>query len=287
LFIFERSRELNISAEIIRFVEKEIMATIYQVDAFTDQLFKGNPAGVMLLEDQFPSESLMLNLVREMNVSEVAFVLKDANQYKIRYFTPGGEVPLCGHATLSAAHILYELGIVSKEEPIVFQAPKDRLEIRNTPEGYQMKFPPYQLNPISTADFSEALNLSVKAAFEVTNDWTMLVLESEDDLAQFQPEAKALQESGLGQSIFTAVSKSDKRDIVCRCFVPNLGILEDPVTGSAHCALGVYWSKELNKSKLSSEQISARKGQLQLDVKDSSIFILGMAKTVFKAEFYL
>jgi PhzF family phenazine biosynthesis protein len=114
------------------------MAIIYQVDAFTDQLFKGNPAGVMLLEDQFPSESLMLNLVREMNVSEVAFVLKNANQYKIRYFTPGGEVPLCGHATLSAANILYELAIVTEGEAIVFQAPKDILEIRYTSAGYQM-----------------------------------------------------------------------------------------------------------------------------------------------------
>ncbi|WP_026302510.1 PhzF family phenazine biosynthesis protein [Psychroflexus tropicus] len=263
------------------------MATIYQVDAFTDQLFKGNPAGVMLLEKQFPSESLMLNLVREMNVSEVAFVLKDANQYKIRYFTPGGEVPLCGHATLSAAHILYELGIVAEDVPIVFQAPKDRLEIRYTSVGYQMKFPQYQLDPISTAEFSKALNIGVKAAFEVTNDWTMLVLESEDDLAHFQPDAMTLKASGLGQSIFTAVSKSDKRDIVCRCFVPNLGILEDPVTGSAHCALGVYWSKELNKSVLSSEQISERKGQLKLELKNESVNILGKAKTVFKAEFYL
>jgi PhzF family phenazine biosynthesis protein len=263
------------------------MAIIYQVDAFTDQLFKGNPAGVMLLEDQFPSESLMLNLVREMNVSEVAFVLKNANQYKIRYFTPGGEVPLCGHATLSAANILYELGIVTEGEAIVFQAPKDILEIRYTSAGYQMKFPHYQLDPILTTNFSEALGLNIKAAFEVTNDWTMLVLESEDDLAQFQPDAKTLKASGLGQSIFTALSKSDKRDIVCRCFVPNLGILEDPVTGSAHCALGVYWSKELGKSELSSEQISARKGQLQLELKNESVYILGKAKTVFKAEFYL
>jgi PhzF family phenazine biosynthesis protein len=182
---------------------------------------------------------------------------------------------------------LYELGIVSKEEPIVFQAPKDRLEIQYTTKGYQMKFPHYQLDPISTAEFSEALNIGVKAAFEVTNDWTMIVFESEDDLAQFQPDAKTLQEAGLGQSIFTAASDSEDRDIVCRCFVPNLGILEDPVTGSAHCALGVYWSKELNKSELSSEQISARKGQLQLHVTNDSIFILGKAKTVFKAEFYL
>ena len=263
------------------------MATIYQVDAFTDQLFKGNPAGVMLLEDQFPAEGLMVNLVREMNVSEIAFVLKHENQYKIRYFTPGGEVPLCGHATLSAAHILYELGVVNKEEQIVFQAPKDKLEIRYTPDGYQMKFPQYQLYPILATNFSEALSLNIKAAFEVTNDWTMLVLESEDDLAEFQPDAKTLKASGLGQSIFTALSKSDKRDFVCRCFVPNLGILEDPVTGSAHCALGVYWSKQLKTSKLSSEQISERKGQLKLELKNESVYILGKAKTVFKAEFYL
>ena len=263
------------------------MATIYQVDAFTDQLFKGNPAGVMLLEDQFPSESLMLNLVREMNVSEVAFVLKDDSQYKIRYFTPGGEVPLCGHATLSAAHILYELDMVSKDNSIIFQAPKDKLEIRYTPDGYQMKFPQYQLDAVSTAKFSKALDLNIQAAFEVTNDWVMIVLESEDDLAEFQPDAKTLKASGLGQSIFTALSKSDKRDFVCRCFVPNLGILEDPVTGSAHCALGVYWSKQLKTSKLSSEQISERKGQLKLELKNESVYILGNAKTVFKAEFYL
>lgn len=263
------------------------MAIIYQVDAFTDELFKGNPAGVMLLENQFLEEELMLNIVKEMNVSEVAFVLPKGNHFDIRFFTPKAEVPLCGHATLSAAHILYELNLVSKSESIVFQAPKDQLEISLTSEGYQMKFPEYILQAISTSNWSEALNLNVKKAFDVTNDWTMLVLQSEEELANFNPDAKLLQELGLGQSIFTAASGAAERDIVCRCFVPNLNILEDPVTGSAHCALGVYWSKVLDKKELSSEQISERKGQLKLEMKNESVYILGKAKTVFKAEFYL
>lgn len=263
------------------------MAVIYQVDAFTDELFKGNPAGVMLLETEFLEDQLMQNIVKEMNVSEVAFVLPKDNHYDIRFFTPGGEVPLCGHATLSAAHILYELEKVSKSDSIVFKAPKDQLEISFTSDGYQMKFPEYTLKPISITNFSQALNLQVHKAFEVTNDWTMLVLDSEDELANFKPDARLLQSLGLGQSIFTAASKSEERDIVCRCFVPNLGILEDPVTGSAHCALGVYWSEVLNKTSLKSEQISERKGQLQLEMKNDSVYILGKAKTVFKAEFYL
>lgn len=272
------------------------MAIIYQVDAFTDELFKGNPAGVMLLEDQFLEEALMQNIVKEMNVSEVAFVLPKENHFDIRFFTPRAEVPLCGHATLSAAHLLYELDLVSKSESILFQAPKDQLEISFTSEGYQMKFPEYTLDPISISNWSEALGLNIKKAFEVTNDWTMLVLDSEEELANFKPEAKLLQDLGLGQSIFTAESspacvtqsgRLEERDIVCRCFVPNLGILEDPVTGSAHCALGVYWSKVLDKKDLSSEQISERKGQLKLEMKNESVYILGKAKTVFKAEFYL
>lgn len=263
------------------------MAIIYQVDAFTDELFKGNPAGVMLLENEFLEEKLMLNIVKEMNVSEVAFVLPKENHFDIRFFTPKAEVPLCGHATLSAAHTLYELDLVSKSKSIVFQAPKDQLEISFTPDGYQMKFPEYILDPISTSNWSEALGIQVNRAFEVTNDWTMLVLESEEELVNFKPGARLLQSLSLGQSIFTAASASEERDIVCRCFVPNLNILEDPVTGSAHCALGVYWAEVLGKTALKSEQISERKGQLQLELKNESVYILGKAKTVFKAEFYL
>ncbi|SDG89600.1 PhzF family phenazine biosynthesis protein [Psychroflexus sediminis] len=263
------------------------MATIYQVDAFTDELFKGNPAGVMLLENEFLEEKLMLNIVKEMNVSEVAFVLPKENHFAIRFFTPKAEVPLCGHATLSAAHILYELGQVSKQESIIFQAPKDLLEISFTAEGYQMKFPEYSLDKIAITNYAKALHLQVNKAFEVTNDWTMLVLESEEELANFKPDARLLQSLGLGQSIFTAKSTSEERDIVCRCFVPNLNILEDPVTGSAHCALGVYWAEVLGKTALKSEQISERKGQLKLELKNDSVYILGQAKTVFKAEFYL
>lgn len=272
------------------------MTVIYQVDAFTDELFKGNPAGVMLLEDEFLEEELMQNIVKEMNVSEVAFVLPKGNHFGIRFFTPKAEVPLCGHATLSAAHILYELDLVSKSKSIVFQAPKDQLEISFTSEGYQMKFPEYILDMISTSNWSEALGIQVNRAFEVTNDWTMLVLESEEELVNFKPDARLLQSLSLGQSIFTAKSdpacvtqsgRSEERDIVCRCFVPNLNILEDPVTGSAHCALGVYWAEVLGKTSLKSEQISERKGQLRLEMKNDSVYILGKAKTVFRAEFYL
>ncbi|MBZ9779742.1 PhzF family phenazine biosynthesis protein [Psychroflexus sp. CAK8W] len=272
------------------------MSIIYQVDSFTNQKFKGNPAGVMLLENVFLEEDLMQNIVKEMNVSEVAFVLPKEDHFLIRFFTPKAEVPLCGHATLSAAHILYELDVVSKSESIVFQAPKDQLEISFTSEGYQMKFPEYTLTPISTSNWAEVLGLNIKEAFEVTNDWTMLVLETEGELHNFVPNASELQSLGLGQCIFTAVSnpayvpqagRSEERDIVCRCFVPNLNILEDPVTGSAHCALGVYWSKVLGKNELKSEQISERKGQLKLEMKNDSVYILGQAKTVFKAEFYL
>ncbi len=272
------------------------MAALYQVDAFTNTLFKGNPAGVMLLEEAFLEEKLMLNIVKEMNVSEVAFVLPKDKGFDIRFFTPKAEVPLCGHATLSAAHILYELGVVSTSHSISFQAPKDELEINYTPDGYQMKFPEYILEPIPTSNWSKILGLQIKEAFQVTNNWTMLVLESEAELAKFKPNAHLLQDLGLGQSIFTARSNTPsveesasliERDIVCRCFVPNLNILEDPVTGSAHCALGVYWSKVLHKNVLRSEQISERKGQLKLEMKDNSVYILGNAVTVFKADLYL
>jgi len=263
------------------------MATIYQVDAFTDKLFQGNPAGVMLLEDRFLERELMLDIVNELNVSEVAFILPVSGYFDIRFFTPKAEVPLCGHATLSAAHILYELGQVSKSDSIVFQAPKNQLEISFTADGYQMKFPEYSLDKIAITNYSKALNLQVNKAFEVTNGWTMLILESEEELANFKPDARLLQSLGLGQSIFTAVSNTTERDIVCRCFVPNLGILEDPVTGSAHCALGVYWAEILGKTILKSEQISERTGKLKLEMKNESVYILGKAKTVFKAEFYL
>ena len=153
------------------------MATIYQVDAFTDQLFKGNPAGVMLLENGFLEEDLMQNIVKEMNVSEVAFVVPREKEFDIRFFTPKAEVPLCGHATLSAAHILFETKHVLSSETIRFNAMKDVLEILSIGGKLQMKFPEYELRPISIlAGDQKLLNINVEEAFEVTNDWKLLVL---------------------------------------------------------------------------------------------------------------
>lgn len=261
--------------------------TIHQVDAFTDKVFKGNPAGVMIL-DAMPSEAFMQNIAAEMNLSETAFIAPNGSGFDIRYFTPTVEIPLCGHATLASAHIIYELGIKTADEHIHFKALKDNLTITKRDDGIVMTFPQYRLSKAQVpANFKALLGFQPIGFYKSNDNWVVAIAENQDAIEGCQPNFEALNINGLGHLMVTSEGKDSNVDFVVRCFVPQSGINEDPVTGSAHCALTPLWASRLGKTSMVSHQISKRGGVLQVALNDYSVAIKGKAVTVFEAKLKL
>ncbi|TCO08052.1 PhzF family phenazine biosynthesis protein [Natronoflexus pectinivorans] len=259
-------------------------SVIYQVDAFTGEVFKGNPAGVMLVDESFASHR-MQNIAMEMNLSETAFVIPCENDFEIRYFTPTVEVPLCGHATLSAAHIIYELGMVEKSRPIVFRTKRGNVSVTMSNGWIVMDFPEYRLSKIETPNvFPELLGFEPLEMYRSEEEWLIAVANDAESIRTAAPNFEALVKHGLGELMITAESDDSEADFVVRCFAPKSGINEDPVTGSAHCALTPLWSQKLGKSEMISHQVSRRSGVLKVALKNSRVEIMGEAVTVFKAE---
>ena len=257
--------------------------TIYQVDAFTDEPFKGNPAGVMVVDERTPAE-WMQNIAMEMNLSETAFIIPKGSGFAIRYFTPAQEVPLCGHATLASSHIIYELGLKKAHESIAFSAAGGELTIRKDKEWIVMDFPQYSFQKIEIpADFKECLGFEPVEMYESQHNWKIAVAGSQADIANALPRFEAMKRKGLGHLIITAESDSKQADFVVRCFAPHLGIDEDPVTGSAHCALTPLWCRKLGKAELNSAQISKRTGRLKVELNHDRVQIKGKAVTIFEA----
>jgi len=261
------------------------MKTIYQVDAFTEKPFKGNPAGVMLCDSPLTPE-LMQNIAMEMNLSETAFIVPDKNGFQIRYFTPTEEVPLCGHATLASAHIIYELGLKKPNETIFLKATGADLTV-NMDNGFlAMNFPRYPLKKIDTpAAFKEIVGFEPIETYASSYEWIVAVAASETDIERAKPDFEKMVVSGLVHLMITAKSNSYQADFVLRCFAPIAGINEDPVTGSAHCALTPLWSEKLNKLEMDSLQISRRTGKLKVKMAENDrVEIRGKAITVFEAK---
>lgn len=256
--------------------------TIYQVDSFTDVPFKGNPAGVMLLETEL-TEAQMQNIAMEMNLSETAFVFATGDHFNIQFFTPTSEIALCGHATLASAHILYESGRVNPDDAIHFKTTETFLYIVKVGDRIQMALPEYPLKKTTLDyDFQSILGW-VPLETYFSKGWTIAVAETEAEIQNTRPDFALLKEHNLESLIITAKSSADDVDIVARCFVPEVGINEDPVTGSAHCALAPLWAGKLNKKELKSRQLSTRGGLLDLKLREGLVEITGKAVTVFKA----
>lgn len=257
--------------------------TIYQVDAFTDEAFKGNPAGVMIL-DALPTEDWMQQMAMEMNLSETAFVAPNADGFDIRYYTPTVEIPLCGHATLAAAHMIYELGIKSPNAHINFKASQDNLTIVKDGDAIVMTFPQYKLSKIETPkNFKMLLGFDPVAVYKSDGNWIVAIAAHQTDIEACAPNFETLNANGLGHLMITSEGKNKAVDFVVRCFVPESGINEDPVTGSAHCALTPLWANRLQKTEMVSHQISKRGGILGVALKDYNVEIKGKAVTVFEA----
>lgn len=262
---------------------------IFQVDAFTNQLFEGNPAGVVILDQDWPKANVLIKIAREINLSETAFIKPLAtNSYQIRFFTPTCEVPLCGHASLSAAHIIFNELAVNLDSVELKTTETSLFVTRLKTYQYAMQFPLYTLTEINETQQAKAsLGIEIAEVYSSNYNWKLLICHSEKELKQLNPSVLDLVKSGFGQSIISCKSE-DPFDFAYRCFVPDLGILEDPVTGSAQCALVPYWSKKLGKLELSSTQLSGRNNRLKAQyLNQSSINVIGEAKTVIKGNLYI
>lgn len=260
---------------------------IYQVDAFSTEPFKGNPAGVCIL-DHKPSVTWMQNIAMEMNLSETAFVFPGRDCNLIRFYTPESEVPLCGHATLSASHIMFETSLVMSEEEIRFSSKAGELIIRNQDGWITMNFPVYKLEIMTiTSEFERVTGSKPQELFRTVYGWTLALLRNEDEVRNMSPNFPLMKKSEFGDLIVTAPSSDKNYDFCVRCFAPALGINEDPVTGSAHCALVLFWNEKTGKSDFVSHQVSKREGLLRVSLKGERVEISGQAKTIFKAELFV
>jgi PhzF family phenazine biosynthesis protein len=260
---------------------------IYQVDAFTTEAFKGNPAGVCILDHE-PETTWMQNIAMEMNLSETAFVFPGPESWLIRFFTPAVEMNLCGHATLSASHIMYESGIVDYSEKIRFSSKAGYLIISKQDEWITMNFPVYGLEKMEpTSDFRRVTGADAKELYQCGNGWTLALMNNEKEVRDMRPDFSLMKDSVFGDLIVTAESEDPAYDFCVRCFAPAVGIDEDPVTGSAHCALVPFWAGKAGKKDFNSHQVSKREGILKVSLKDDRVEISGQAKTIFRAELFI
>lgn len=253
---------------------------IYQVDAFTSRVFGGNPAAVMPLKEWLP-DATMLALAVENNLSETAFFLplpeQDDADFHIRWFTPGIEVPLCGHATLASAWVIFNK-LDWHKDSIRFVSKSGPLGVRQDSDGWLvLDFPNLAFDQRETpATIRQALEAAPDTAYFVPNDTNyMIVLDSEADVRAAQPDLRKLKELGNQGLIVTA--KGDNSDFVSRYFAPGAGIDEDPVTGSIHSVLVPYWAKQLGKTQLDARQVSKRGGVLRCELLGDRVAIAGQA----------
>jgi PhzF family phenazine biosynthesis protein len=230
---------------------------IYQIDAFTSEVFGGNPAAVIPLEFWL-EDNILQKIAEENNLSETAFFVDRGGFYQIRWFTPQTEVDLCGHATLASAFVIMNHINPSLNE-IVFGSQSGELKVGKKEDFYSLDFPAHAPEPCDAPeDLVRAMDIIPDKVF--ASDKYMLVYKTESDIRQLNPYMKLLKELDKLGVIVTA--PGDNSDFVSRFFAPALGIPEDPVTGSAHCTLIPYWSKKLNKEKLHAFQVSERGGEI-------------------------
>lgn len=257
--------------------------TIFQVDAFTDRPFSGNPAGVCVVPEP-RDERWMQNVAREMNLSETAFLHRQADGYNLRWFTPAVEVDLCGHATLASAHILWEVGYLEPGEQARFHTLSGLLTADRKGDWIEMNFPAQPEEPASAPPgLIEALGVPVKYIGKSKFDY-LLEVDSEEIVRSAKPDFSLLATVPTRGVIVTSLASSKDYDFASRFFAPQVGINEDPVTGSAHCTLSPYWSKRLGRDELVGYQASARGGVVRVRLNDDRVYLGGQAITVLRGE---
>ena len=248
---------------------------IYQVDAFTDTLFGGNPAAVCPLEEWL-SDELLQHIARENNLSETAFYVKDDNRYQIRWFTPTVEVDLCGHATFAAAYVLFHWEHHQGNEVYFYSPRSGELSVTKQGELLTLNFPEDEVHPVElTSDLLAGFDHTPQSAFKGKTDY-LLVYKNEEEIKNLKPDILKISRVEARGIIVSA--KGNEVDFVSRFFAPQAGVDEDPVTGSAHTTLTPYWAKVLGKSELSAIQLSQRKGHLKCKYVSPRVEISGKGK---------
>ena len=256
---------------------------IVVVDAFTARPFAGNPAAVCLLAAPV-EEAWMQAVAREMNLSETAFLQREGDAFRLRWFTPAAEVDLCGHATLGSAHWLWESGAVEPAQPIAFETRSGRLVALKSGAWIALDFPAKPALPAEPpAQLAAALGAAPQR-FAISQFDCLVEVASEDVVKALKPDIGALGALSYRGTIVTAAASTPGFDFVSRFFAPRVGVPEDPVTGSAHCVLGPYWKNRLGKTDLLAYQASPRGGVVKVGVRGERVLLGGQAVTVWKGE---
>ena len=252
-----------------------------QIDAFTDRPFAGNPAAVCLLDDERDA-AWMQAVAAEMNLSETAFVRPLDKGFELRWFTPTIEVELCGHATLASAHALWSEEVVEPDSEIQFHSLSGELTCARRDDFIELDFPATPVTPAEpSVDLCEALGIEPSWQGKSQYD-TLALIQSEEALRSLRPDFQRLRALPSRGVIVTSTSNNPRFDFVSRFFAPNAGIDEDPVTGSAHCALGPFWGERLGKTEMTAYQASARGGIVHVRVAGDRVCLKGQAVTVLK-----
>ena len=256
---------------------------IIQVDSFTDRPFTGNPAAVCLLKRP-AEEEWMQQVAAEMNLSETAFLYPDHDGYRLRWFTPAAEVELCGHATLAAAHILWEEKHIQQDQQARFYTQSGLLTAVKDGDLIKMNFPG-RLTQSCQAPPELLASLELEASFIGISEYNYLVeVSSESMVRQCRPDFNVMGQLSPDRVIITSRSDSDRYDFVSRFFAPGMGIDEDPVTGAAHCQLAPYWAAKMKKKQFLAYQASQRGGEVHLWLEGDRVILGGKAVTVMHGD---
>lgn len=254
----------------------------YVVDAFTDKIFKGNPAAVCILDRWLP-DSLMQNIAIENNLSETAFAVPVENGYHLRWFTPGGEIDLCGHATLAAAYVLMQF-VIPGQMAVSFQTKSGLLTVQKRMDLYEMDLPAYELCPVPVSDEMEQA-----IGFRPVEAWMgrdlVCVLEDEEQVRKAAPDEERLKK--LDGLLLQLTARGKDYDCITRSFAPKLNVSEDPVCGSGHCHVIPLWAGKLNKTDLCAFQASRRTGVLYCRMNQGRVLIAGKAALYSISEIFL
>lgn len=254
----------------------------YVVDAFTDQVFSGNPAAICIME-QWPTDELMMKITCENNLSETAFAVKAGEHYKLRWFTPGGEIDLCGHATLAAAYVIIRF-YEPESTKVIFETMSGTLIVEKKGDLYEMDFPAYDLKPVEiTEEMVKAIGARPIEAYMGRD--LLCVFDNEETVRSLKPDMEGLLKiDGL---LLQVTAKGSEFDCVSRSFAPKLNVKEDPVCGSGHCHIIPYWAKTLGKDDLVAWQASPRGGTLYCKNCGKRVKLSGKAVLYAESNIYV
>ena len=256
-------------------------APLWQVDAFTQKPFAGNPAAVCLL-DAYPDNATLQAIATENNLSETAYLVPQGNDFQIRWFTPGVEVELCGHATLASGHVVLTV-LEPDRSDVTFHSPSGPLGVKRTESGYVMDFPARPSEPVDPPEnLVAALGQQPTEVRRTRDDDYLCVYPDQPSVENLAPDFRALGE--IGARGISVTARGNDCDFVSRFFAPASGIDEDPVTGSAHCALTPYWSARLDKARLTARQLSARGGEVGCEIRGDRVLLSGSAVSYLRGE---